>query len=216
MQNAGTSASAPTRALGNIFYHSSPRHFRSNTRDVKLKVSIGYSEAMLSALKRHELDVALVASQPRDEDLRGRLFLRDRLVAVMSPRCPLANRDVLHIKELAQEPLIVLTELSELRERVVRTFHRFQVPLNVQVETGTVESVKKMVAEGMGIGIVPRMCVQEEERNCKLVVKQIEEFEEQRGLWMVCRDTRALPPTCLAFMKVAKSELAALKAGRAA
>lgn len=114
------------------------------------------------------------------------------------------------------EPLIVLAELSELRERVVRTFHRLQAPLNVHVETGTLESVKNMAAEGMGIGIVPRMCVQEEETSGELVMKQIEEFEEQRGLWVVCRDTHALPPTCLAFMKVIKSEMAVLKARPAA
>jgi len=44
-----------------------------------------------------------------------------------------------------------------------------------------------MAAESMGIGIVPRMCVQEEETSGELVMKQIEEFEEQRGLWVVCR-----------------------------
>ena len=73
-----------------------------------------------------------------------------------------------------------------------------------------------MAAEDMGVGIVPRMCVREEEKSGALVVKAMEEFEEQRGLWVICRDTSALPPACQAFLKVIKSEVPVLKAGRAA
>jgi DNA-binding transcriptional LysR family regulator len=91
---------------------------------------IGYSDAVVSALKHHELDIALVASQTRDEDLRSQLLIRDRLVTVMSPRHPLAGRDVIHIQELGGEPLILLTAKSELRERVVAVFRRFHVALN--------------------------------------------------------------------------------------
>jgi len=204
------------QSIGEYLLPQLTKAFQKQYPGVKLKVVIGYSDAVLSALKRHELDIALVASQPRDEDLRGRLFLRDRLVAVMSPRHRLANRDMVHVQDLSTESLIVLTELSELRERVVRTFQRFEVPLNVQVETGTLESVKRMAAEDMGVGIVPRMCVREEEKSGALVVKAMEEFEEQRGLWVICRDTSALPPACQAFLKVIKSEVPVLKAGRAA
>lgn len=175
---------------------------------VKLKVVIGYSEAVISELKHHRLDLALVASRPRDSDLEVHLLMRDKLVAVMSPKHHLANRDVIHIQELGAEPMIVLTVSSELRERVVETFRRFHVPLNVRVETETLESVKQMAARDMGIGIVPRMCVPKEEANGELVVKTIVEFREERNLWIVCRRQASEPsPVCQAFMKLIKSEL---------
>ena len=184
--------------------------FQKQYPGVKLKVIIGYSDAVLAALKRQELDVALVAGQPQDGELRGHLLMRDRLIAVMSPRNPLAAHQSLRIQDLAAEPLIVLTATSELRERVTETFQRFRVPLNVQVETGTLESIKRMAARDMGVGIVPRMCVQPEETNIDLAAKTIEEFREERMLWMVCRRTAMLSPACRAFMKVTKSEVIAL------
>ena len=67
--------------------------FQTQYPGIKVKLMIAYSDAVVSALKQHELDIALVASQPRDEDLRAQLLMRDRLVAVMSPRHPLALRD---------------------------------------------------------------------------------------------------------------------------
>jgi DNA-binding transcriptional LysR family regulator len=176
---------------------------------VKLKVVIGYSDAVLSALKHWELDIALVAGQPQDKELRGRLLMRDRLVAIMNPRHRLAGREALQVRELGAEPLILLTATSELRERVAATFQRFHTSLNVQVETGTLESIKKMAARGMGVGIVPRMCVQGEEASGDLAVKTVEEFREERMLWMVCRRT-ALSPACYAFMKIIKSEVKAV------
>jgi LysR family transcriptional regulator, low CO2-responsive transcriptional regulator len=198
------------QSMGEYLLPQLTRAFQKQYPGVKLKVIIGYSDAVLSALKHQELDVALVAGQPQDGELRGHLLMRDRLIAVMSSRQRLAAREILHIQDLAGEPLIVLTATSELRERVAETFQRFRVPLNVQVETGTLESIKRMAMRDMGVGIVPRMCVQEEETNGELVARTIEEFREERMLWMVCRRSPTLSPACRAFMKVTKSEVNAL------
>lgn len=195
------------QSIGEYLLPRLTKAFQKQYPGAKLKVVIGFSDAVLSALKGFKLDLALVASQPRDAGLRRHLFMRDRLVAVMSPRHLLANRDTICVQDLGSESLILLTELSELRERVVGTFRRWCVSLNVQVETGTLESVKKMAAEDMGIGIVPRMCVQKEERSGELVVKPIKEFREERSLWVVSRNTPSLPPSSQAFLKILKSEL---------
>jgi len=109
---------------------------------------------------------------------------------------------------LSGEPLIILTAKSELRERVVAGFKRFRVALNVQVETGTLESIKNMAAQDMGVGIVPQICIKQEEARGELVAKTIAEFGEERSLWLVCRHSTTLAPACRAFIKVIQSELA--------
>ena len=194
------------QSIGEYLLPQLTQSFQKRYSGVKLKVVIGYSDAVLSALKHWELDVALVAGQPQDRDLRGHLLMRDRLVAVVNPRHHLAGQEIIRVHQLAAEPLIVLTATSELRERIASTFQRFHTPLNVQVETATLESIKKMAARDMGVGIVPRMCVQQDEVGTDLVVKIVEEFREERMLWMVCR-RNAPSPACRAFMKVTKAEL---------
>jgi DNA-binding transcriptional LysR family regulator len=196
------------QSVGEYLLPHLTKAFLDRYPDVKLKVIIGYSDSVLAALRRHDLDLALVASQPRDADLEARLLLHDRLVAVMNPQHPLANKNVIHIKELGGEPLILLTATSELRERVAEAFRRAQVSLNVRIETETLESIKQMAAKSMGIGIVPRMSVKAESTGGRLVSKTIQEFREERTLWIVSRRQALEPsPVCQAFMKLIKSEL---------
>jgi DNA-binding transcriptional LysR family regulator len=196
------------QSVGEYLLPEITKAFQVRYPGIKLKVMIGYSDAVVSALKHHELDIALVASQTRDEDLRSQLLMHDRLMAVMSPRHPLAGRDVIHIQELSGEPLIILTAKSELRERVVEVFKRFRVALNVQVETETLESVKNMAVQGMGVGIVPQICIKQEEARGDLVAKTIAEFGVERSLWLVCRHSSTLAPASRAFVKVIQSEFA--------
>ncbi len=197
------------QSVGEYLLPEIVEEFRKRHPAVKIRVSIGYSDAMLSALKHHQLDIALVASQPKDPQLRGQVIMRDRLVAVFSPRHHLASHETVHIQELGTEPLIVLTATSELRERIAQAFTRLQVPLNVQVETETLESIKNMSAAGMGVGIVPSMCMKYKGSRDDLAMKAIEEFREERSVWLVVRHTSATP-ACQAFIKTIKSELRSL------
>lgn len=183
--------------------------FRKRYPAVKLRVSIGYSDAILSALKHHQLDIALVASQPKDPQLRGQLIMRDRLIAVFSPLHALAKHETIHLQDLGSEPLILLTATSELREKITQAFKRLHVPLNVQVETETLESIKNMAAAGMGVGIVPSICMKYRGSRDDLAMKTIEEFRDERSVWLVVRHTSATP-ACQAFIKTIKSELRAL------
>jgi DNA-binding transcriptional LysR family regulator len=94
-----------------------------------------------------------------------------------------------------------------LRERVAGIFRRSNIPLNPSVETGTLESIKRLVAQNMGIGIVPLLCVRNDEAG-KLVVKTIEQFPEDRSLWIVSPPTPS--PACEAFIALIKSEMATM------
>src|SRR5690348_738344 len=166
-------------------------------------VTIGYSDSILASLARNELDIALVADPPKDNRLRGMLLMVDRLVAIVSPHHALADREKITIEDLAREPLVLLSKASELHERVAGTFRQFQAPVNASVETTTLESIKRMVARAMGVGIVPRLCVSQEPAQGGLVVKTIAQFGDDRELWMVYPQT--LLPAAQAFISIVKA-----------
>ncbi|HEX4159396.1 MAG TPA: LysR family transcriptional regulator [Rhizomicrobium sp.] len=195
------------QSIGNYLLPELTHAFQEKHPGVKLKISIGYSESMLAALRRHDVDVALVANRPQDPELKADLLMKDRLIALLNPRHPLAARESIPLEALGTEALILLTELSELRERVAGIFRQNNVPLNASVETGTLESVKKLVARNMGIGIVPFLCVRNGEAE-NLVVKTIEQFPEDRSLWIVYPQTPT--PACEAFIALVNAEMAAM------
>jgi len=179
--------------------------FQERNPGVKLKIVIGFSKSIVSALRNGDVDLALVADRPRDKELTVQPLMTDRLVAVLNPGHPLADQESIQLHALGTESLVLLTEASELRERVVETFRRFRIQLNLHVETGTLDSIKRLVAQNMGIGIVPSLCItREDSRN--LIVKTIEEFPEDRYLWIVHPPVPSAP--CQTFITLLKSELA--------
>src|SRR5579862_918285 len=192
------------QSIGEYILPQLAQSFRQRFPGVTLKIVIGYSEAILSALENGDVDVALVAEKPKDRQLQVQLLMTDRLVAILDPRHPLAAREAVTLRELAAESLILLTETSELRERVVETFRRAGIALDPCVETGTLDSVKRMAARDMGIGIVPLLSVTAEESD-RLVARTIDAFQQDRPLWIVQPENPS--PASQAFVALLKAQI---------
>jgi DNA-binding transcriptional LysR family regulator len=63
------------------------------------------------------------------------------------------------IKELGGETFIAHNVESPYRSRVIQLFEKHRTPLHRDIEMPTIESIKRFVQMGMGVAIVPRMCV---------------------------------------------------------
>lgn len=189
-------------SIGDYVLPQVTKAFQARHPGVKLAVTIGHSDALVSSLKRRELDIALVGYKPQSNELDVQPFMRDTLVAILKPGHRLAIQEVIRIEELAEESLIIEKAASSLREKITGAFEHFRIPLSPKVETETIESIKKMVENDMGVGIVPRICVKKEEVSGELIAKPIEEFRDERTLWAVRRRGAAPSPACQAFMKV--------------
>ena len=90
------------------------------------------------------------------------MIYTDRLAFVVSPQHRFANREEVSITELDMETFIAHNVLSPYREVVLREFQRHKVPLNMDVEMPTVETIRKLVQRNEGVAFLPRMCVEQE------------------------------------------------------
>ncbi len=98
---------------------------------------------------------------PQDAKLGTRHeILQDELTFVVPPKHKLARRPSVDIKELGGETFIAHNVDSPYRSRVIQLFEKHHTPLNRDIEMPTIESIKRFVQMGMGVAIVPRMCVQ--------------------------------------------------------
>ena len=81
---------------------------------------------------------------------------------MVSPQHRFAGRKTVSITELGMETFIAHNVMSPYREVVLRAFQRHKVPLNMDVEMPTVETIRKMVQRNEGVAFLPRMCVEQE------------------------------------------------------
>jgi DNA-binding transcriptional LysR family regulator len=71
-------------------------------------------------------------------------------------------------------------------------FARRRVPLQIDIELPTIESIKLFVEMKRGVAIVPRMCVDRELRSGLLREVRLRQMRIQRRLYLVYRQDRPL------------------------
>ncbi len=167
---------------------------------VRTEVVCGNSERLITALGNRAIELALVADAPDEPGLDRHLIMRDELVLITSPSHRLANLQQVQVSDLAGEVLIVQGTKSILRERIVQAFQESAIPFNVSVENIAIEAIKRMVAEGLGIGFVPLMCVQEEAARGTLTTIKLEGIGSDWNLWLVSRRDHSLSAAARAFI----------------
>jgi DNA-binding transcriptional LysR family regulator len=85
---------------------------------------------------------------------------------------------------------------------VMQMFARHNVPLHMDFELPTIESIKRFVEMGMGVAIVPRMCVDGELARGDLHELRIRQMRIQRHLYLVYRQDRPLSAAARALVEI--------------
>jgi DNA-binding transcriptional LysR family regulator len=127
---------------------------------------------------------------------------RDSLVLVVWPGHRLAKRREVDISDLKQETFVAHIVESPYRQRVVQMFARHRVPLRMDVELPTIESIKLFVEMKQGVAIVPRMCVEREVAAGDLRELRIGQMRVTRKLYLVYRRDRPLSAAAKEMLEV--------------
>jgi DNA-binding transcriptional LysR family regulator len=108
------------------------------------------------------------------------------------------------------ETFIAHNVISPYREIVLREFQRHKVPLNMDVEMPTLETIKKMVQRNEGVAFLPRMCVMQEIEQGALREVDVKELHVERKIRLVYPARRALSHAARAFLDLVRKEAPAV------
>ncbi len=178
--------------------------FLAEHSGIRMEVKCERSKSLLTDLKDRELDLALLSFRPEDKELDAKFILQDELVLITSSTHPFAAQGCVHIKDLGEQPLMVMdvSEPSPWHQKIAEAFLQSNAPLHLTIENAPIEAIKKMVAIGLGIGFVPLISVGEEKARGELAVVDVEGFHLERSVWLVRR--RAVQSAAAkAFMQTA-------------
>jgi DNA-binding transcriptional LysR family regulator len=169
-----------------------------------VRVQRSLSSRIPAQLLDGDLELGAISYQPRDDRLTSTVIYTDHLAFIVSPRHRLAGRRTVSITELGTEEFIAHNVLSPYREVVLRAFERYKVPLHMDVEMPTVETIRKMVERDEGVAFLPRMCVEQEIRQRRLYEVQVKELKVARQIRLVYPARRALSHAAQAFLELIK------------
>ena len=181
------------------------RHIGSYRRlypKVKVQVRRSLSSKIPTELLNGNLELGVISYDPDDERLVSKVIYSDSLVFVVSPQHRFAGRESVSITELDMETFIAHNVISPYREVVLREFQRHKVPLNMDVEMPTVETIRKLVQNNLGVAFMPRMCVGPELEQGTLRAVKVNELNVERNIRLVYPARRALSHAARAFLEV--------------
>jgi DNA-binding transcriptional LysR family regulator len=176
--------------------------FRRLFPKIKVQARRSQSSKIPAELLHGDLELGVVSYDPGDDQLVSKVIFTDALTFVVSPEHRLAHRKSVTIGELGQETFIAHNVVSPYREAVLREFRRHKVPLNMDVEMPTLETIRRFVQSNEGVAFLPRMCVQRDVERGLLREVTVKELHVERKVRLLHAKTRTLSHAARAFLDV--------------
>lgn len=136
---------------------------------------------LLDQLRQGKLDMALLALPVPGVDLICEELIREPLYAVVPARHRFSCRRSLELREIKNEPFLLLKEGHCFRENTLLACRRSRVRPNIVFESGQFASIIAMVSAGIGISVVPAMAV-EKHSGCSFIRIRDESSMRRVGL----------------------------------
>lgn len=172
---------------------------------VKVQVRRTLSSKLPGLLMDGELELGVISYDPEDDRIDSVPIYTDHLCFVVSPTHRFAGREAVSIKELGMETFIAHNVVSPYRDQVLRAFQRAKVPLNMDVEMPTVETIRRLVQRNEGVAFLPKMCVEQEIEQNLLVEVPVEELRLERNIRLIFPARRALSHAATAFLELVQA-----------
>ena len=195
----GANESTTLYLLGHI------ERFRKLYPKVKVQVRRSLSSKIPGELIDGNLELGVISYDPGDARLISTVLYTDSLVFVVSPRHSFARRRSVSITDLGRETFIAHNVVSPYREVVIREFQRHKIPLNMEIEMPTVETIRRLVEDNQGVAFLPRMCVEKDLEQRTLREVKVKEMQVERKIRLVYPSRRALSHAARAFLEVVQA-----------
>jgi DNA-binding transcriptional LysR family regulator len=111
----------------------------------------GYPHAIKEMILNAEVEIALTITLPDHPQIIAEPIHSEEIVAVVSPRHPLAKKGKLNEAELTQAPFVIMKG-----GRIAEEIEKMGLKLNVVMWCDSVEPIKEYVQAGLGVGLFYR------------------------------------------------------------
>ena len=142
-------------------------------------------------------------------------LIEDELVLVANANHELVGSGSVTVEQLGDHPFIFFDRNSSYYSLAQGLFRQHGVVPRTQMELDSMEATKKMVEEGFGIALLPRIALERELNDGILREIDIEGMPNMsRQIALISRRSRPLGPVAQAFVDIVQEIFNAARAGQ--
>jgi LysR family transcriptional regulator, low CO2-responsive transcriptional regulator len=128
--------------------------FTTERPDVRIKLQVGNRNEIVSMLNRHEIDLAIMGTPPRELRTNAARFAKHPMAFIASTAHPLMKKKRVSLADIMEANLLVRERGSGTRTTVERLFKEAGYPLRIGSELSSNEAIKRMVVAGLGVAFL--------------------------------------------------------------
>jgi DNA-binding transcriptional LysR family regulator len=174
---------------------------------VDLALHTGESLAMAALVAGERAELAVVTRSVPLPELTAKLLHEERLVPVVASDHPLAAQERVSLESFAVAGLVTREPESDLSELVMGLFEQHGLTPRLLARASSTEVVKRLIAAGVGVGLLPELSIADGLASGRLTVLRLEKARApRRGLWLVQREGEPLSTVADAFLRLLIAE----------
>ena len=147
------------------FYLPSFARFRAAYPSIKLTILARSHADAISMVRSGDADLAMGLFPHSLVDLEEIPLITPKLTLVIPRQGVSFNTKQVGLKELSQQPMVLLQSLTTTRAIIDGAFRKKNLPLRTEMEASTCMEVKRYVANAIGLGIVHDICFEPEDNS---------------------------------------------------
>ncbi len=132
-------------------------YLQQNER-IRFRLTESSAEDLMDLVRQEKLDMAIVDTTDRDRTLHFRKLCRRNFYAALPAGHPLAHRDILTPQQLSRETQIVFN--YDMENSFGQWASGLPADEHIVCTVNTAQAALDLVAEGVGICVIPDDCVQ--------------------------------------------------------
>jgi DNA-binding transcriptional LysR family regulator len=176
--------------------------FRKKFPRIEVRATVSDSMDVMSQVEHGRVQLGLVGRKTDSPHLEFRLFAHDRMVLVVPPRHVWSKRRKVSLEQLCRQPLILREAGSGLRhcfEKELARLGKSLRDLQIALELGSNEAIKRAVVRGIGVAILSTYVVEKELKASQLHALKVTDLHCDREMFVVWDRRRVLPPPASTF-----------------
>ena len=202
-------------SLATAFLPALFAEFHQRYPNIQLKVRVNHTDELVTWVEQGEVDFGLILD-PRlqSELLIIKELFRQPLHLLVSAHHTLAQRqheEGITLEEIATEPLLLLDESSRMGQITRRIFTQRGLPLRPLVEIESVEGMKEMVRQGIGVTLTLPALIRPSQIGNDLILIPITDLEEEFIFALVYRRVGSISRASREFINVISQQIISFK-----
>ncbi|MCW8129598.1 MAG: LysR family transcriptional regulator [Planctomycetota bacterium] len=167
--------------------------------DVEIDFKVENSRIIERGVLANEFDLGFVASPPEAPEIVAEALLQDEMTCFAAPHHPLAGEIRCTPKQLAEATWIMREEGSATRAQCDRFMSKLGIQPRRRIELTQPETIKELVATGLGISFLSTFMVEVELAEKRLAALRTPGARMERTLFLLTHRRKRVSPVHTAF-----------------